>query len=195
MDGVLLRSDELYAEIAYSLFDREILASEMSRFVTKGGEELFAAVIGDDTSEEKIKLFRRAQIDYFHPEKHLYDGVLQFFLKLGVNYDCAILSNKPEHIIRQILKKCGIEHMFSSVIGLDSGFKKKPSPEGARFLVENSNCTKSIFVGDAYSDWLTANRVGIDFVYAAYGFDTNTQPHLFEMTKFSELSEIIAKNF
>ena len=195
MDGVLLRSDKLYVEIAASLFSREISSDEMSSYVTKGGSDLFAAVIGDEISEEKVALFRQAQIDYFDPSKHLYDGVVDILRLLNEHYELSILSNKPERVIREILKKCDLDGIFQSVIGLGSGFKRKPAPDGAKFLMETSKCSKSIFVGDAYSDWLTANRAEIEFIYAKYGFDTHKKSHLIEMTEFSQLINILNHNF
>mgnify|MGYP000957115863 CR=1 FL=1 len=195
MDGVLLKSDELYAEISSSLFGRVVSPHEMCRYVTKGGVDLFAAVIGENISEEKIDLFRQAQIDYFHPDKHLYDGVEEILNNLSKYYDFSILSNKPEHVIREILRKSNLERLFQYVIGLDSGFQSKPCPDGARFLIKDSKCSKTVFVGDAYSDWLTANRAGIDFIYAKYGFDTNRKSHLIEIQRFSELNNVLNEHY
>ena len=171
LDGVLLRSDVLYADIAKT-FSSTYDVGMISAAVTVGGDKLFRAVLGEDYSDSDIAEFRQMQIDYFDQDRHLFSGVCDFIPAIASSYKTFVLTNKPVQASKGILMKCGLLGCFQKVIGLDSGFAKKPSPDGLNFLIKEANVPPGnvIFIGDAFSDMECARNAGAQFGFCNYGF-------------------------
>ena len=74
----------------------------------------------------------------------------------------AIGTNDTENSTRMNLEDIGVADAFDAVICSDSGFSRKPDPDG---LLEACRVTghppeRSIMVGDTQTDWLAAQNAG-----------------------------------
>ena len=74
----------------------------------------------------------------------------------------AIGTNDTENSTRMNLEDIGVANTFDAVICSDSGFGRKPDPDG---LLEACRITghppdQSIMVGDTQTDWLAAQNAG-----------------------------------
>ena len=82
----------------------------------------------------------------------------------------AIGTNDTENSTRMNLEDIGVADAFDAVICCDSGFGRKPEPDG---LLEACRITghppeRSIMVGDTQADWLAAQNAGfVGFVAIA----------------------------
>ena len=191
VDGVLLRSNKLYCDIAQERFNHRISEQEMGTYVTKGGQALFDAVAGRKAEGVDIEKFREAQVGMFDATEHLYNGVDETLSKLARKNWLAIVSNKPASIIRQILKQADLEDYFISIVGLDSGFKPKPAPDGINFVKSLRKYSRLVYVGDAYSDFVAARSASAEFIYCTYGFDFEPNEYELCVEKFEDLRNIL----
>ncbi|MDC1420626.1 HAD family hydrolase [bacterium] len=191
VDGVLLQSDKLYSDISNCVFDINKVPSDFLQVVSRGGSILFNTVAGRNASKSDIELFREAQIKYFTPNKHLYPGVLEVLAELSRTHILSIVSNKPEYVITKILEKAKIKNLFKIIVGLDSGFLKKPSPEGLLFVKNKFPEHVPIFIGDSYTDYQTAKLAGVDFLYCSYGFDDLVISHSNNINNFNEIRSFL----
>lgn len=70
-------------------------------------------------------------------------------------------KNKAENIIPEL-------SLFFPLIVFANEMKKKPSPDGVHYILEQDGIDKEncIMIGDDVSDELTAKNAGVDFIYA-----------------------------
>jgi|APSaa5957512535_1039671.scaffolds.fasta_scaffold04787_8 phosphoglycolate phosphatase-like HAD superfamily hydrolase len=179
-DGVVLKADELFYQIAKDNFfinrsDRYPISKvRMSEVISTGGEKLFKAVIGrENFTKDDVNIFRKAQVDCFNKENHLF-SVLSDIENIYNDYKngICICSNKPDWIIKEILIKSDMSKFIDGVYGLDGPYKRKPSPDHILHAVKkhSSRVDKVDFVGDSNVDWLAAKNSGCNFIFAEYGY-------------------------
>ena len=88
----------------------------------------------------------------------------------------AVLTNKPVIPSRAIVDALGLGQFFSQVYGGNSFVTKKPDPEGARKLLEESGAApeQAAIVGDSQVDVRTGRNAGLWTVGVTYGFAPHT---------------------
>src|SRR5258706_7194743 len=81
----------------------------------------------------------------------------------GVPRKMAVLSNKPVNPSRAIIQALGLGRFFSQVYGGNSFTNKKPHPEGALKLLEESGVRpeRAAIVGGSHVDWATGREYGV----------------------------------
>src|SRR5579863_9433704 len=94
----------------------------------------------------------------------------------GAERKMAVLSNKPVNPSRAIVEALGLGKFFSQVYGGNSFSTKKPDPEGARKLLEESGVRPedAVMVGDSHVDILTGQNAGMHTIGVTYGFAPHT---------------------
>jgi phosphoglycolate phosphatase len=94
----------------------------------------------------------------------------------GTPRKMAVLSNKPVNPSRAIIEALGLGRFFSQVYGGNSFPSKKPDPEGALKLVEESGVRPEqvAIVGDSHVDVRTGRNAGLWTVGVNYGFAPHT---------------------
>ncbi len=88
----------------------------------------------------------------------------------------AVLTNKPVIASRAIVEALGMGRFFTQIYGGNSFASKKPDPEGARKLVEESGvlAVEAAIVGDSHVDVETGQNAGLWTVGVSYGFAPHT---------------------
>jgi len=159
----------------------EVIAS----YVGDGAPMLVRRALGDPSDEA---FFKRG-LDYFlsyyreHKLDHttVYDGITQALSRIGSNGNepkrqMAVLSNKPVHPSRAIVKALGLDPFFVSVYGGNSFSTKKPDPLGVNTLLAETNVSpeQSIIIGDSSIDIVTGRNAGVWSCGVTYGFAPQT---------------------
>ena len=88
----------------------------------------------------------------------------------------AVLSNKPVVPSRAIVEALGLGPFFMQIYGGNSFATKKPDPEGARKLLEESGvrADEAVIVGDSHVDVETGRNAGLWTIGVNYGFAPHT---------------------
>jgi phosphoglycolate phosphatase len=88
----------------------------------------------------------------------------------------VVLTNKPVVPSRAIIEALGMGPFFSQIYGGNSFATKKPDPEGARKLLEESGARpdETVIVGDSHVDVETGQNAGLWTVGVTYGFAPHT---------------------
>lgn len=88
----------------------------------------------------------------------------------------AVLTNKPVGPSRAIVEALGLGPFFMQVYGGNSFATKKPDPEGARKLLEETGASaqQTVIVGDSHVDVETGRNAGLWTVGVSYGFAPHT---------------------
>src|ERR1700693_3316674 len=94
----------------------------------------------------------------------------------GAPRKLAVLSNKPIVPSRAIVEALGLGAFFIQIYGGNSFATKKPDPEGARKLLEETGVRpeEAAIVGDSHVDVETGQNAGLWTVGVSYGFAPHT---------------------
>jgi phosphoglycolate phosphatase len=164
----------------------ELLDDVIASYVGDGAPMLVRRALGDPSDEA---LFKRG-LDYFlsyyreHKLDHttVYDGIkhalnrIESLNRNGAKRQMAVLSNKPVHPSRAIVKALRLDHFFVSVYGGNSFSTKKPDPLGVNTLLAETNTSpeRSIIIGDSSIDIVTGRNAGVWSCGVTYGFAPQT---------------------
>lgn len=145
---------------------------------------LVRRALGDPKDDSLVKEALEYFLGYYRVHKldytHVYDGVKEALASLrhsnGVQRQMAVLSNKPVNPSRAIVEALGLSEFFVHVYGGNSFATKKPDPQGARTLLEQTKTRpeEAMIVGDSSNDVLTGRNAGMWTCGVTYGFAPHT---------------------
>lgn len=127
-------------------------------------------------AEEFDRLLRHYREDYRIHSMELtrpYDGIPELLNRLAeLTVQPAIISNKPETVVREVVKRyfSGIE--FAAVYGETEGKPIKPDPYLAREILARTGVSaeQAVFVGDSEVDMIFAERASLFSIGVLWGF-------------------------
>ena len=158
----------------------EVVAS----YVGDGAPMLVRRALGDPQDEAFVKEALKFFLAHYRVHKldhtHLYPGVKEALAAIGnangIRRQMAVLSNKPVHPSRAIVKALGLGEFFIQVHGGNSFSTKKPDPLGANTILEQTGAqpSETLIVGDSSVDMLTGRNAGLWTCGVTYGFAPHT---------------------
>jgi phosphoglycolate phosphatase len=94
----------------------------------------------------------------------------------GIPRHMAVLSNKPVVPSRAIVEALGLGQFFMQIYGGNSFATKKPDPEGALKLLQETGVRPedAAIVGDSHVDVETGRNAGLWTIGVTYGFAPHT---------------------
>lgn len=84
----------------------------------------------------------------------------------------GVCTNKPHRATLRLLEALGLTALFHGVVGGDALSVRKPNPEHfeATLRAMDARDAPSVMVGDTLPDAMVAQRAGVPFVLASYGY-------------------------
>src|SRR5579862_1252026 len=164
----------------------ELPPDVIASYVGDGAPILIQRALGKDaTNEELVRTGLQFFLSYYREHKldHtiVYDGIKDALTTIqrgsnGFARKMAVLSNKPVGPSRAIVEALGLGQFFVQTYGGNSFATKKPDPEGARKLLEETGIApeKAAIVGDSHVDVETGMNAGLWTVGVSYGFAPHT---------------------
>lgn len=158
----------------------------IASYVGDGAPILIQRALGAEAADEALV---RKGLEFFlsyyreHKLDHttVYPGVQEALAAIrgstnGTPRKLAVLTNKPVNPSRAIVEALGLDQYFSQVYGGNSFVTKKPDPQGARKLLEESGVKpeQAAIVGDSHVDVRTGQNAGLWTIGVTYGFATTT---------------------
>jgi phosphoglycolate phosphatase len=157
----------------------------IASYVGDGAPVLIQRALGGEVVDEALV---RKGLEFFltyyraHKLDHttLYPGIAETLAAIqnsnGSARRLAVLSNKPVVPSRAIVEALGLGNFFSQIYGGNSFASKKPDPEGAAKLLEESGVRpeQAAIVGDSHVDIRTGRNAGLWTVGVTYGFAPHT---------------------
>jgi len=141
-----------------------------------GGEKIDEAVVRKGL-EFFLSYYREHKLDH----TTVYSGISDALSAIqnaanGSPRKLAILSNKPVIPSKAIVEALGLARHFVQIYGGNSFQTKKPDPEGARKLLEETGVRpeQAAIVGDSHTDIETGQNAGLRTVGVTYGFAPQT---------------------
>lgn len=133
------------------------------------------AVLGRDPEptllEPTLRLFLNRYDAFPVLHTQAYPGVIAALEKLSGTAK-SVLTNKPEKPALAILERLALRPFFRDVIGGDTGYGLKPSPQGLAALMQRHQATPedTVLIGDGPQDQEVSEKAGIRFVAFLGGF-------------------------
>ncbi len=131
-------------------------------------------------------------------ETELYPGARTAVERLvGNGYRCAVCTNKPEGLARELLSRLDVLELFGGLIGADSLPQRKPDPIPYRTAVElaGGKVVSSCLIGDTETDVQTARAVGVPVVLVQFGPEGESIARLAPdalLSGYSDLHDVVA---
>src|SRR5450755_1541330 len=165
----------------------ELEGDVIASYVGDGAPALVRRAL-ENTGDEVLLL---KALEYFlgyyrvHKLDHttVYEGIPEILASLvnssnGSRRQMAVLSNKPVHPSRDIVRALGLGDFFVSVYGGNSFSTKKPDPLGVQTILQETGVVaeEALMIGDSSIDVLTGRNAGMWTCGVSYGF----APHSLE---------------
>jgi len=101
---------------------------------------------------------------------HGMSEVLDYLDKNKITW--GIVTNKPEHLTKPLLKKLNLDKRPACIVGGDTTAHPKPHPAPLQHACKLLSCEPSdcIFIGDASQDIEAGRRAGMTTMVANYGY-------------------------
>lgn len=154
----------------------EVIAS----YVGDGAPMLVRRALGDPRDEGFLKEALEYFLAYYKVHKldytQTYAGIKEMLTAVGnvngLNRKMAVLSNKPVNPSRAIVEALGLSEFFVQVYGGNSFSTKKPDPEGAQTILQETGipASETLIIGDSSIDVLTGRNAGLWTCGVTYGF-------------------------
>jgi len=192
LDGTLIDSQMDLANSVNAMlrhFGRQELSHEaIAGYIGDGAPMLVRRALGDPDDghymHEALDFFLHYYREHKLDNTTLYPGIRAAleavrWAKNGgrrMERRLAVLSNKPVRPSTQILEGLGVRDLFVQVYGGNSFATKKPDPQGANALLQETNVRpeETIIIGDSEIDVITARNAGTWSCGVNYGFRPDT---------------------
>lgn len=154
---------------------------EIRSYVGNGAAKLIERAVSagrrHPAYEEILAAFREHYAVHCEEKTAPYEGVMEMLASLEQSgYHMAIVSNKPDHAVKQLCRKFFGEYVHVT-IGESDAANKKPAPDMVyRALAElSSEISCAVYVGDSEVDLQTAANVPMTCISVTWGFRTTEQ--------------------
>lgn len=179
LDGTLVDSlDDLTdaTNVMLRRFGRgELTRPDVRMLVGQGAKRLVERAMPGAAAEDVevgVQLFLAYNDAHIADKTRLYPGVGETLAILGKCRRMAVISNKYETHCHKLLAILGVAAHFSAVLGADSLFFRKPSPEPLLKLMADYGvtATETAIVGDSSNDIIAGRGAGVVTVGCTYGY-------------------------
>ena len=153
--------------------------NEIKGFIGQGPKHLISESIpkeirlNDPTIVDRaLKLYNENYAKtYMHTQK-LYDGIEETLVGLSKHYKIAVLSNKQDIYVKNMIKQLLPEGICEIACGTVDGIPAKPDPTIALKIVEHLGFEphQCMLIGDSDIDILTAENAGLDILSVSWGY-------------------------
>lgn len=147
---------------------------------------------------ELIAAYRTLYAERAIPNAQLFPEVADTLRQLrDAGLLLTIASSKTSPVSRQVLAVCGIEDLFTLIMGNDCVQRLKPDPEMLLLTLEQLGYTadQSIMVGDSVHDIHMGKAAGVRTCAVTYGAGSRAELEAMEpefvIDKFSELLQVV----
>lgn len=186
LDGVLIDSKHMMSQ-AWQMCELEHkLEQPFSEYFKHIGMPFkdILKTIGIKDNHDKIKYtYDEASKELMEYCLEFYDDVEETLKELKKTCKIAIVTSKTIERTKLILNELDVE--FDSVVSPKSGLRGKPAPDQILFCLAmlNVDPQDAVYVGDMQVDYWAAERAGIDFIHATYGYGNVKCEHSVDQIK------------
>ena len=123
--------------------------------------------------DELVDEFRSYYKDHCTDFSHVYEGCSETLTSLQERgAHLSVLTNKPQDLSLEILRRLGILQYFDRVVGPGEADLRKPNPSNLLSLIRDIGTSKerTLMVGDSRNDILVAHNAGVASCGCTFGY-------------------------
>ena len=145
-------------------------------WVGDGLDDMMARAFSTDDSEfiaELVDEFRTFYAEHCTDFSRPYDGCSETLASLRASGShLSVLTNKPQEISVEILRRLDIFEYFDHVVGPTEAELRKPNPSNLLSLMRDVGTTteQTLMVGDSRNDILVAHNAGVPSCGCTFGY-------------------------
>jgi len=150
---------------------------ELRAYVSNGTPALLQFGFGCSPGDAKFETLRKEYLRVYEENicvsTALYPGTETILEQCEqTNLAWGIVTNKPEHLTREIVDRLGLSRQVSCIVGGDTLKQRKPDPEPVLYACQltGKSPEQALFVGDSWRDIEAGRRAGLTTVGATYGY-------------------------
>ena len=184
LDGTL--TDSIWAirdavnDVRAQLGKDELSYDGVKAGINNGARQLVVVTVADEARRDDVEYIDRLTERYLEAYKKSYlhttepyDGMREAIEELKARgYRLAVLSNKPDAFVREIVEGMFGEGVFELLMGAHDSLDQ-PDPELTREAVERLGGVKTedcVFIGDSDVDIMTARNASMTSIGVAWGY-------------------------
>ncbi|MEU9831572.1 HAD family hydrolase [Streptosporangium sp. NPDC048047] len=176
VDGTLVDTNYQHALAWYRAFARYDVVLPLwriHRHIGMGGDQIVAALAGDEVEREHGDALREAwteEFDKMIDEVRPFEGATELLAELGRRGFAVVLasSGKPQHVERFLDLIDGREHCKAWTTSEDVE-KTKPAPDLMKVALAKAEGASGVAVGDSTWDFLAAGKLDLPGVAVRTG--------------------------
>jgi phosphoglycolate phosphatase len=143
-----------------------------------------------DKRNELMDLCGKSELEILHAKGgELYPALNETLGYLAGKYKLFIVSNCQNGYIEVFLNMSRMGHYFMGHQCF--GTKGNPKWENIKDIVSDHQLAKPVYVGDTVGDFDAANKAGVPFIFANYGFGVVENGQVATISTFGELVELL----
>ncbi len=172
----------------------EVMTREKVRSITGMAYDVIFDTLFSYLDKEKraelMGLCARSELDILHAKGgELYPQLSETLDYLAARYKLFIVSNCQSGYIEVFLKLSNVRHYFSG--HQCYGTKGKPKAENIIDIVNDYHLKTPVYVGDTKGDYDSAEKAGVPFIFANYGFGNVENGQIATIGTFGELMDLL----
>jgi phosphoglycolate phosphatase len=180
LDGTLVDTRRDIAEAVnhvLHLHDRSVAElTTVISWVGDGLDDMMKRAFDTDEEQfvdELVDEFRSYYKDHCTDFSHVYESCSETLTSLQERgAHLSILTNKPQDLSLEILRRLGILQYFDRVVGPGEANLRKPNPSNLLSLIRDIGTSKdrTLMVGDSRNDILVAHGAGVASCGCTFGY-------------------------
>jgi phosphoglycolate phosphatase len=194
LDGVLLDSRDNMERSWKQVRERLGVTVEFDKYFAEIGRP-FGVIMQrlglGDRAEEIEEVFRMASMENLSVAR-FYPGAVATLTDLrAAQVKMGIVTSKDKYRTNAILAMLPVS--FASVRTPDPAVRGKPAPDHllAAMVEVGADPAETLYIGDMAADHEAAQRAGVDYVHAAWGYGSAPEDGSSIVSEFSELAAIV----
>lgn len=170
---------------------------DVKEFIGNGARKLFLKLTHRSEFDEELEKQYQVFLKYYEETQYVsppFNGVIKTLKKLNKkDIKIIIYSNKPDDILNKIVEVSLKDIKILKAQGVIEGHKVKPDVTLLnKILLENGlNSYEGIYVGDSYTDYLTAMNLHMDMILLTYGYCHKEDQNKIECIKIDNFKDIL----
>jgi HAD superfamily hydrolase (TIGR01549 family) len=139
---------------------------------TACSRDVFKVLLGDERVPEALEMAAARDYRDFLPYLEPYGDMLEVLPKLAEHYPLGLATNRTNSVY-VLLEHFGVRDCFHTVVTSSDVENPKPSPDMLHLAADQMGIHEGdmVFVGDAVSDHIAAQKAGLDFIAFGDGID------------------------
>lgn len=177
LDGTLIDSDQMLIETFHELYAKYRPGfhpddSYIRQFSGPQITETLRKEFPDENQEEMLNEYRNRSRKYYDQYVRMFPGAKELLEELKkANIHFAVITNKHRYATEYTYKLLDLEKLEIFSMCADDVKELKPAPEGILKSMEHfgvKNKDEVIYIGDCYTDYISASNAGVDFGYISW---------------------------